>query len=172
MARVRTGKPNGRPRGSKIPLKNHPNKLALALADVLQGFAGLSAQKARLWVTIFMTGTDARSIPFSEMSEKARKYFEKGWVAMSIKVPGAGNPASQKIKEHFQAIDTLDKMAARYSSPADLSYRRSLAAFVHLSMFAQGNETQRRAMVELLLLQLDDPDPQLRAIADQTLRAG
>lgn len=166
MARKRTGRPNGRPR---IPLREHPNKLHLALCDCLQKFGGMSAAKARLYVVALMTGVDPQPTPFEQMTAKMRERFEKGWTVMSVEIPGSGNKASSKPKERFQSINALEQMAERYSSPEDLGYRTGLAALVGLSLFAKGNDAARRGMVEMLLMHLDDPDPRVRAIADQIL---
>jgi hypothetical protein len=168
MARKATGRPNGRPSGSIVPLQAHPCRTILACADVLHWFAGMSRQKAYLLLTTFMTAIDAEPIPFDEMSTKMRQAFvEQGGIAMRFTLPAKGNPNSKKIKEHVQPVDTLAKMSSRYTSSTDMAYRRSMAALDYLSVFFEGDAVERQKMVDLLVMQLGADDPQVRQIADR-----
>ena len=110
-----------------------------------------------------MTAIDAEPIPFDEMSMRMRRAFEQqDVIAMRFTIPWKGNPMSKKIKEHVQPVDTLAKMSSRYTSSADMVYRRSIALLVYLSMFAEGNGTERQKMIDVLVLQLGADDPQVR----------
>ena len=168
MARKATGKPSGRPQGSVVPLRAHPCRTILACADALHWFAGMSRQKAYLLLTTFMTAIDAEPIPIDEMSEKMRRAFEEqGGTAVRCTLPAKDNPMSKKIKEHVQTVDTLAKMSSRYTSSTDMAHRQSLALLIYLSMFAEGNDSERQKMIDVLVLRLGADDPQIRQIADR-----
>jgi hypothetical protein len=127
----------------------------------------MSQQKAHLLMTVCMTAIDAEPIPFEELTGKMRPAFEQqGGVAVRYTLPAKGNQDSRKVKEHIQAVDSLNKMAARYSSPEDLGYRRSLALLVYLSVFCEGGAV-RDGMIDALVLQLNERDPQILAIVDR-----
>jgi hypothetical protein len=170
MPYKRTGKPNGRPVGSTVPLQKHPCRNVLGCADALQWFGRLSAQKAWLLLTVFLTATEAEPIPLSEMTQKMRRAFERHregiGEAIRFTIPQKGNPLSRKIKEHVQPVDSLAKMSRRYVSKSDMGYRHSLAALIYLSVFARGTVAEQEGMVNALVLQLGPDDPQIRQIAD------
>jgi hypothetical protein len=118
-------------------------------------------------LTALVTAVDAEPIPFDEMSKSMRRACEQqdDMIATRFTLPAKGNSMSKKIKEHVQPVDTLAKMARRYSSPADMAYRRSLALLIYLATF--GDAAEKGKMVDLLVLQLGPEDPQILAIADQ-----
>jgi hypothetical protein len=160
-----TGKPNHRP---SIPLREHPFKIVLAIADALRA-RGVTAQKAFLFVTSVCFAEKAELIPIADLSKKMRRVFEQqGGIPVAYDLPASGNPASMKIKERMQAVDTLAKMDRRYRKGDDLIYRTELATLMSFVMFETGGPEMRKAMIDAIVakLEMGGPDPQARELAD------
>jgi hypothetical protein len=168
MARKATGRPNGRP---PLPLRMHPFAIVLAVADAMHFEWGITHQKALTLASAIFFYKSAEPILPEDLPAKLCRLFDehRGDIAMAFDLPASGNPASRNPKECLQSVDTLQKMARRYKSGADLDYRVNLASLVKLLMFRQGGEDMRRQMVEVLLRRLDSPDPQIKRLAEMAL---
>jgi hypothetical protein len=165
-----TTKPTGRSRGQpSIPLREHPFKIVLAIADALRE-RGMTAQKAFLFVTSVCFAEKAELIPIADLSKKMRRIFEQqGGIPVAYDLPASGNPNSTKIKENKQAVDTLAKMDRRYRKGADLAYRTELATLMSFVMFETGGPEMRKRMIDAIVAKLESfggPDPQARELAD------
>lgn len=167
MTTPRTRLPRGRPH---IPLKDHPFKVVMISIDLLE-VHGMRRQKATLLMAAVWFAKDRQPITVADLPKKLRQVFEQhGGFGMNYTMPSSGNPKASSVKERQQAIDTLNKMDKRYSKGADLRYRKALSNLVYLSMFASGGEDDRRKMVNQLLRQLDDPDPEIAELAGLVLK--
>jgi hypothetical protein len=170
MTRKATGRPNGRPRGL-VPLRQHPFAIVLAVADAMHFEWGITHQKALTLASAIFFYKSAEPILPEDLPAKLRRVFDehRGDIAMAFNLPASGNPLTRNPKECLQSVDTLQKMARRYKSGADLAYRTDLAALVKLVMFQQGGEDMRRQMIEVILRRLDSPDPQINRLAEMAL---
>lgn len=179
MVTPRTGRPPGRPNGSKNknhrPLRDDPLAIQMALAEALQMGLNVSAQQARALAVVELS---AEKTEFSgNLSKKMRASLERcGGTIVSYDISMLGGDIYERdLSKRIQPIDTLQKKTKREFTEADIEYLATLSSCFFVALFGKGSFETRAISIRILSKSINEEALGARLIeamrlADQKLQ--
>jgi hypothetical protein len=107
MVSKRTGRPRGRPHGSKLAFLDDRDRYLLALIEATMEAHGLAFEPA---ARLALCGWESMPVPTETLSRAAQKRLKKGWQLMSFE---RINPKQDKTDAR---IDTLRLKSKRFAN--------------------------------------------------------
>ena len=140
-----TGKPPGRP---QIPLRDHPLRFDLALAEAIRWGRKVGLHRAIVLAVVELRArkTDA------EPSPRLVRHLERGGTIVSYDISTLSGSPNETIdlSKRIQAVNTLEKMLRREVSDTDKEYFLKLATCMFSALFSKKSLDERATGIELL----------------------